>query len=77
MNLPDPHHVLALATLVQRLVDESGNPLGFDALTWTKHWLDRPVPALGGARPAEYMATAEGRALVETLVLRMQSGAYS
>jgi len=77
MGKPNRRDVSALATLVQQVVDESGDPLGFDALAWTTRWLDRPLPALGGARPAEYMATQEGRALVETLILQMQSGAYS
>ena len=77
MKMLDPRDVSALATLVQRVVDESGDPVGFDALAWTTRWLDRPAPALGGARPAELMATSEGRALVAALVLRMQSGAYS
>jgi oligoendopeptidase F len=35
------------------------------------------LPALGGARPVDCMESAEGRALVESVVLRMQSGAYS
>jgi uncharacterized protein (DUF2384 family) len=76
MDSTDPH-VLALAALAQRLVDESGDPENFDALTWTMSWLHRPLPALGGARPADHMGTSQGRALVETLVARMQSGAYS
>lgn len=77
MGSADPRDVSALAALVQRVVDESGDPVGFDALAWTTRWLHRPVPALGGACPVEYMATPEGRALVETLLMRMQSGAYS
>lgn len=77
MRPPKHRHVSALATLVQRIAVESGNPVGFDALNWTKRWLEQPVPALGGARPAEYMSTSKGRALVEALILRMQSGAYS
>lgn len=77
MGSIDPRDVSALAALVQRVVDESGDPVGFDALAWTTRWLHHPVPASGGACPAEYMATPEGRALVETLILRMQSGAYS
>jgi uncharacterized protein (DUF2384 family) len=72
-----PRDVSALAALVQRIVDESGDPVCFDAVAWTTRWLGRPLPALGGARPAEYMATPEGRAVIETLILRMQSGAYS
>lgn len=77
MNLPDPRDVSALAELVQRIVSESGDAAGFDALTWTTRWLQRPSPALGGACPAEFVATSEGRALVAPLVMRMQSGAYS
>lgn len=77
MDPVDPHDVSSLAALVQRVVDESGDPTGFDASAWTVRWLGRPNPALGGACPAEYMATPEGRALVETLIMRMQSGAYT
>jgi uncharacterized protein (DUF2384 family) len=77
MGSADPRDVSALAALVQRVVDDSGDPVGFNALAWTTRWLHRPVPALGGACPAEYMATPESRSLVETLIMRMQSGAYS
>lgn len=72
-----PDDVSTLATFVQRIVDESGDPSGFDALAWTRRWLAGPCPALGGARPVDHITTPEGRALVETLILRMQSGAYS
>lgn len=77
MNTPDPRDVSELASLVQRVVAESGDPVGFDAFAWTTRWLGRSVPALGGACPAEFMGTSEGRALIATLVMRMQSGAYS
>jgi len=77
MGQPAADDVSTLATVVQRIVDESGDPSQFDALAWTKRWLDRPCAALGGARPADHMTTPQGRALVETLILRMQSGAYS
>ncbi|MBK7531960.1 MbcA/ParS/Xre antitoxin family protein [Piscinibacter sp.] len=77
MNPPDPRDVAALAELVQKIVCESGDPTGFDALTWTTRWLQRPLPAFGGECPAAFMATSEGRALVATLVMRMQSGAYT
>ena len=76
MTSPDPRQLSALALLVERIVRESGNPVGFDALTWTKGWVERPLPALGGACPADYVSTPEGMALVESLVMRMQSGAY-
>jgi uncharacterized protein (DUF2384 family) len=72
----DPQHVLALTAIVQQMINESGDPVGFDAHAWTSRWIQRPLPALGGALPAEYMVTPEGRELVERLVWSMQSGAY-
>jgi uncharacterized protein (DUF2384 family) len=66
-----------LIAQVQAMVDQSGDPGGFDAARWVRQWLQRPVPALGGLRPAEYMDTAEGRALVSRLLAMAQSGAYA
>lgn len=77
MRALNSRHVSALVALVQRVVDESGDPVGFDARAWTTRWLRRQMPALGGACPAEYMATPDGRALLETVIKRMQSGAYN
>ncbi len=77
MDADDLQHMRTLAAVVRRIVDESGDPAGFDALAWTLQWVHAPVPALGGATPLDCMRSAEGRALVETLVLRLQSGAYS
>jgi uncharacterized protein (DUF2384 family) len=59
------------------MIDESGNPAGFDAAKWVTRWIDRPLPALGGQRPAELIATPDGRALVSDIVARMQTGTYS
>lgn len=72
----DPHHVQELVALVQRIVEESGDPVGFDAHAWTTRWLHRPVPALGWVCPAEYMNTPERREVVERLIWSMQSGTY-
>ncbi len=72
--------VLGMARLVgqvQVMVEESGRPEGFDAAAWVARWLDRPLPALAGQRPAELMDTAEGQGIVANLVARMQSGAYA
>ncbi len=77
MQPTDVPDVSALVALVGRVVVESGGPAGFDAHAWTTRWLSRPAPALGGKRPMEYMGTPEGRALLATLVMRMQSGAYT
>jgi Protein of unknown function (DUF2384) len=62
---------------VEKIVAESGNPEGFDAGQWLAAWMERSVPALGGKRPAEYMDTAEGRALISQLLAMTQSGAYA
>lgn len=62
---------------VEAIVSESGDMTGFDAAQWVADWLERPVPALGGKRPAEFMDTAEGQIMVTNLVAQMQSGAYA
>ena len=72
--------VLGMASLVgqvQSLVAESGRTQDFDAGAWVSNWLEQPVPALGGRRPAELMDTSEGQAIVSRLVAQMQSGAYA
>ena len=72
--------VLGMASLVgqvQSLVAESGQAEDFDAGAWVSNWLEQPVPALGGRRPAELMDTSEGQAIVSRLVAQMQSGAYA
>jgi uncharacterized protein (DUF2384 family) len=66
-----------LIQLVERMVQESGSPDGFDARAWLKRWMASPIPALKGATPASYMKTKEGRKLVAQLLSMMQSGAYA
>lgn len=66
-----------LVGLVQRMVEQSGEATGFDAGAWLARWLEKPLPALDGMRPAELMDTTEGQALVANLLSRIQSGAYS
>jgi putative toxin-antitoxin system antitoxin component (TIGR02293 family) len=71
--------VLGMASLigqVHTMISESGNPAGFNAAEWVARWIDRPLPALGGLRPAELMDTFDGQSLVSSLVSRMQSGSY-
>ena len=71
--------VLGMASLigqVHMVIRESGNPEGFNAAEWVARWIDRPLPALGGRRPAELMDTFDGQALVSSIVGRMQSGVY-
>jgi putative toxin-antitoxin system antitoxin component (TIGR02293 family) len=69
--------VKALIGQVQAMVEESGNPEGFDAALWVANWLNSPLPALGGALPASYMDTVEGQKLIANLLAMSQSGAYA
>lgn len=62
---------------VEVMVAESGDPAGFNAAHWVAAWLERPMPALNNARPADFMDTMEGQALVSSLLAKMQSGAYA
>jgi putative toxin-antitoxin system antitoxin component (TIGR02293 family) len=66
-----------LITLAQTMVNESGDPTGFDAARWVSDWLSKPLPALAGATPASYMDTFEGQKLVAELLSMSQSGAYA
>ncbi|MDQ2736539.1 MAG: DUF2384 domain-containing protein [Pseudomonadota bacterium] len=80
LSRDESSRVLGMARLVgqvQAMVEESGSPDDFDAATWVAQWLDKPLPALGGRRPAELMDTPEGQSLVADLVARLQTGAYA
>ncbi len=80
LSAEESSRVLGLGHLVgqvQRMVEQSGQPEGFDAAAWVAQWLDRPVAALGGIRPAELMDTGEGQRIVANLLSRAQSGAFS
>lgn len=77
---PHPDQAAFLAKLidqVQTMVTESGTPDGFNTAEWVARWLEHPLPALGGQRPAELMETLDGQALISSLVARFQSGAYA
>ena len=80
LSADEGERVVGIARLVgqvQTMVEESGNPAGFDAGKWLADWLDRPLPALAGKAPAEFMDTADGRALVADLLTQQQSGTYA
>jgi putative toxin-antitoxin system antitoxin component (TIGR02293 family) len=80
LNQDESERVVGIARLVgqaQSLVQESGGPENFDGAKWLAAWLDRPLPALDGRRPGEFMDTAEGRSLVSDLLAQQQSGAYA
>lgn len=80
LSSDDSSRIVGLARLVgqvQALVEESGEARNFDAAAWLARWLEQPLAALGGERPADLMDTAEGQALVSDLIARIQSGAYA
>lgn len=66
-----------LIGIVQTMVEQSGDPVGFDAPRWLSDWLSQPLPALAGATPASYLDTFEGQKLVADLLAMSQSGAYA
>lgn len=66
-----------LISQVKTMVTESGDPEGFNAAQWLGEWLGRPLPALGGKKPNEFMDTVAGQGIVARLLAQMQSGAYA
>ncbi|WP_118182515.1 antitoxin Xre-like helix-turn-helix domain-containing protein [Paraburkholderia phosphatilytica] len=69
--------LMKLVGQVKTMVEQSGEPEGFDAAQWVGQWLEKPNGALGGIPPAELMDTGEGQEVVSRLLARMQSGAYA
>jgi putative toxin-antitoxin system antitoxin component (TIGR02293 family) len=67
----------SLIDQVQAMVEESGDPKGFDAAKWLGEWIEQPLPALGGDKPSEYLDTVTGQQHISSLIARMQSGAYA
>ncbi|WP_425547924.1 type II RES/Xre toxin-antitoxin system antitoxin [Actimicrobium antarcticum] len=80
LSKDESERVLGVETLIgmaQAMVEQSGDPAGFDAARWLSGWLTKPLPALAGATPASYMDTFEGQKLVAELLSMSQSGAYA
>lgn len=80
LSKDESERVLGIARLVgqvQAMVEESGDPAGFNAAQWVARWLEEPLAALGGRSPGQLMDTAEGQAIVSNVLARAQSGAYA
>lgn len=80
LSRDESERVIGFAKLVGQLeamVQESGDPTDFDARAWMARWLTEPLPAFGGARPADLVDTMEGQALVSSALAKLQSGAYA
>ena len=65
-----------LVAQVQKMVDESGRPDGFNAKSWVYTWLRTENMALGGRTPLSYLETADGQQLVSRALATTQSGVY-
>ncbi|MBO9380619.1 DUF2384 domain-containing protein [Sphingomonas histidinilytica] len=80
LSAEESERVLGIAKLVGQLeamVEESGDPEGFDAPAWLSQWLRQPLSAFGGRKPIELLDTIEGQSLVAQALSRIQSGAYA
>ena len=79
--LPDEsERVVGFASLVGQLevmIQDSGDLADFNAHAWMARWLTEPLPAFGGARPADLVDTMEGQRLVSSALAQIQSGAYA
>lgn len=63
--------VLGFARLigqVQVMADAFGPPKGFDARRWFNEWTARPLEAMNGAKPEEFMDTVAGQQLVSKMI---------
>jgi len=61
---------------VEAVVRDCGDGQAFAAGRWLASWLQRPNQALGGATPASFLDTAEGREQLGRLIGAQRSGAY-
>jgi putative toxin-antitoxin system antitoxin component (TIGR02293 family) len=79
LNQDESERMIGIARLVgqaQSMVQESGGSQDFDGAKWVSAWLDRPLPALGGKRPGDFMDTAIGRSMVADILGQQQSSTY-
>jgi len=79
LSREESERVVGFARLVGQLeaiIQESGDPTGFDARAWMARWLTEPLPAFGGVRPVDLIDTMEGQGLVSSALAMLQSGAY-
>jgi len=69
--------VARLVGQVEAMVEENGDPEGFDSTEWLSRWLDHPLPALADRRPVVYLDTIKRTHFISELLGQMQSGAYA
>lgn len=80
LPIGESERIVGIARLVgqvEAMVNESGDPEGFNAAEWLSRWLREPLPALGGKMPIEFLGTIAGQSLISQMLSRLQSGAYA
>ncbi len=80
LSTDQSERVIGLARLIGQVADmleRSGDPKDFDVARWLGEWLELPVPALGGGKPADYMSTLTGQELVSNLIVQAQAGVFA
>ena len=80
LSAAESERIVGFARLVgqvETIVDDAGDPSGFDARAWLARWLTEPLPALGNAKPIDFMNTMEGQTLVSRILAQVASGAYA
>jgi putative toxin-antitoxin system antitoxin component (TIGR02293 family) len=70
--------MIKIISIAQDIVNESTaeQAKDFDVEKWLGQWIERPQPALGGKKPAEYLDTPTGVEIVSKLLGAIYSGAY-
>lgn len=59
---------------VEVMIDESGDPTGFQSARWMRAWLEQEVLALGGRKPRDLLDTMEGQSVLSEMLASVQSG---
>ena len=79
-SMNDSERIVGLVKLmgqVEKMVQESGDPKGFDAAKWFGYWIQQPQAAFARKEPGELMDSSDGREAVSRLLAQMQSGTYA
>ncbi len=70
--------MIKLLGIAQDIVEDStaADAKDFDTVKWLGQWIERPQPALGGRKPADYLDTPNGVEIVAQLLGAIHSAAY-
>jgi putative toxin-antitoxin system antitoxin component (TIGR02293 family) len=70
--------MIKLLGIAQDMVENSTatEAKNFDTAKWLGQWIETPHPALGGHKPADFIDTPTGVAIVARVLGAIQSGAY-